>query len=31
MGTLVALFQVRAKSRGSARADVSECSALLGT
>jgi hypothetical protein len=30
MGTLVALFQVRAKSRGAARADVSECSALRG-
>ena len=30
MGTLVALFRVRAKRSGSARADVSECSALLG-
>lgn len=30
MLTLVALFHVRAKSGGSARADVSECSALLG-
>ena len=30
MRTLVALFQVRAKSRGSARADVSEGPALPG-
>jgi hypothetical protein len=30
VGTLVALFQVRAQSRGSACADVSECPALLG-
>lgn len=30
MGTLVALLDVCAKSGGSACADVSECSALLG-